>query len=103
MRIPAFLLNQQITVETYRGQSAYGPVFDAPATVKCRTEDGTDRIIDASGAEIVSVGRVCAAPEAAELLPIGSRVTLDGNKRVVVRREIKMGLAAPTHVEVYLK
>lgn len=82
MRLPGWLLQQQVTVETYRGESAYGPLYDPPVAIRCRHESKRQLVRDRTGQEVVSESRLFAFPEAA--LTPESRVSVDGHTTTVL-------------------
>jgi hypothetical protein len=52
--IPKRLLRDSVSVETYTGESAYGPIYGAAATVLCMASSVRQLVRDAFGAEAVS-------------------------------------------------
>lgn len=54
MRIPSFLLTEDITFESYSGYDAYGPNYGDSLTVKAHVEPSSARIVNQNGDEVIS-------------------------------------------------
>lgn len=54
MRVRRALLKDQVTVSTYSGEGAYGPVVAAAVTVWCNVDETRRLVRDANGDETVS-------------------------------------------------
>jgi hypothetical protein len=105
VKMPAFLLRHQVTVERYLGSSAYGPRYAAPVALACLLEQETRVVRDLSGEEATSTSRL-RAPLDTPTIPAESRVTLpDGDQTTVIAtlRHDGGGLPVPDHVEVQLR
>ncbi|MFC9847792.1 hypothetical protein ACFWFF_01580 [Streptomyces sp. NPDC060223] len=104
MLIPAYLLRHEVVVEPYEGDSAVGPLYGAPVTVRCFLEQQNRRVRDKEGREVVSsstfycrLDEVTAPPE--------SKVTLPDERTTTVIAEVPHnggGLPTPDHLEVQL-
>ncbi|MFE9645316.1 hypothetical protein ACFYO0_14605 [Streptomyces sp. NPDC006365] len=104
MVIPGYLLRHEVVVEPYEGDSAYGPVYAAPVTVRCFLEEKNRLVRDKDGREVTSsstfrcrLGAVDAPPD--------SRVTLPGGRQTTVISQARHdggGLPTPDHLEVSL-
>lgn len=59
MRLPGLLTPHVVTVKLYAGEGANGAVFGAPKRVdRVYVEDVTEVVLDDTGAEVVSRGKV---------------------------------------------
>ena len=54
MRLPAFLQQDSITIESYLGDGAYGPTYGPPEVIKCFLDDGRKFVRDSNGEQVVS-------------------------------------------------
>lgn len=54
MKIRRSMLKDQVTVETYNGEGAYGPILAAARTVWCNVDETRRLVRDANGDETVS-------------------------------------------------
>ena len=104
--IPGFLLNHSVTVAAYEGDSAYGPRYAAPVTVRCFLEQKTRTVRNKEGQEVVSSGTFYARlDEAQAACPAESKVTLpDGTETLIIAAlpHGGGGLPTPDHLEVQL-
>jgi hypothetical protein len=104
--IPGFLLaqaGQDVQVEPYRGASAYGDVFDLPATVRAIVEASRRLVRDRDGRQVTSETTLYCQP--GQDIPPGSRVTLPDGRITTVVQAIPndgRGLPVPSHLEVVL-
>ena len=101
--LPGFLLVHTVTVEPYVGDSAYGPRYAAPVSVRCLLEQKTRTVRDRTGQEVVSSGTFYAAPET--VCPVESRITLPDGATTTVIAALPHdggGLPTPDHLEVQL-
>ncbi|RMB83650.1 hypothetical protein [Streptomyces shenzhenensis] len=99
--LPRWLLRHRITVEAYRGDSAYGPQYADPVEARALVTGTIKRVRSATGAEVVSTAQVYAAPGL--IAPPGSRITLpDGRTTTVISftAHTAPGLGAPESTEV---
>jgi hypothetical protein len=87
--IPQRLLREQVTVETYAGEGAYGPVYSPPATVACRAEPVRQVVRDADGAEVVSELTLYAEPHNHSVFTAGSRVMFMDATSIVLRASLQ--------------
>lgn len=74
-RIPGRLLPHQIVVERFKGQGAYGDVYDPPETInRALVEDKNQRVRDSKGVEVVSSSTIyLEIPEVP--IELGSMIT----------------------------
>lgn len=64
MRVRQSLLKDQVTVSTYTGEGAYGPVVAAPVTVWCNIDETRRLVRDANGDEAVAEATLTLHPRA---------------------------------------
>lgn len=107
----ARLFKQSVSLETYLGTNAHGPVYASPVTVPCFIEDASKLVRKASEEEILSSTTLYAAlstapdePAVAGQFAPSSRVTLNGRTAHVItaNRQDAAGPARIHHVEVSL-
>lgn len=97
-------LRHTVSVERYGGNSANGPVFDAPVTVRCFVEEKNRMVRNPEGNEVVSSATFYCRLDAVDARP-ESRVTLPSGRvtTVIVQAEHDGGgLPLPDHLEVSL-
>lgn len=89
-----------VTVETYKGDGAYGPVYAAPVSLACFMDDSAKWQKHNDGDEVVSGTTVYAPPESASVLTARSRVTVAGRVARVITVNALDGDAfgLPSHV-----
>lgn len=89
-----------VTVETYTGAGAYGPVYAAPVTISCFVDDSAKLTRHQAGDEVVSGTTIYAPPETATILTVQSRVTVNGRVARVITANSMDGDAfgLPSHV-----
>lgn len=81
---------QPFTVERYAGDGATGPVFAEPVTVLGRIKFEHRLVRDAKGDEVVASAAI-SMPTSVPDVPVGSRVTVRGSRRVVVAEARHIG------------
>lgn len=98
--VPTFLLRHTATVEAYAGAGPHGDLYDPPATVRCFADETRRRVLNTTGAEVVSQLTLYCPPDTD--VPTGSRVTVNGRASYVisVARRDGGGLPTPDHLEV---
>lgn len=62
MRVRRSLLKDQVTVSTYTGEGAYGPVVGDPVEVFCNIDETRRLVRDANGDEAVSEATLILHP-----------------------------------------
>jgi hypothetical protein len=83
--IPRRLLTDAVSVLTYQGEGAYGPVFAAKSvSVACRAEAERQLVRNANGEEVVSELRLFVHPADADPLVVGSLVTFRERQSTVL-------------------
>lgn len=103
-RIPPRFLIHEITVEPYAGESSRGPLYGAPATVKCLLDEQTRAVRTPGGEQVTSTSTAYAGLD--ETAPPLSRVTLpDGRVTKVIQAKRRNGkkLGTPNHLEIQLE
>ncbi|MDX3066496.1 hypothetical protein PV518_30705 [Streptomyces sp. ND04-05B] len=103
-RIPPRFLIHEITVEPYKGESSKGPLYEAPATVKCLLDEQTRAVRTPGGEQVTSTST--AYTGLGENAPPLSRVTLpDGRVTKVIQAKRRDGktLGTPNHLEIQLE
>ena len=95
MKIRRSLLKDLVTVETYSGEGAYGPVFAASVTVKVNVDQTRRLVRNTAGDEVVSEATLAVHPaprdeatrallDATTLFTPESRVTIGGRAARVI-------------------
>jgi hypothetical protein len=100
---PAFLLRHDITVETYLGESAYGPRYGAPTVVRGLLERSIRTVRGQNGEETTSSGTFRTRLDAG--IEAEARVTLPDDTTTTVIAVVPHdggGLPTPDHLEVQL-
>lgn len=103
-QIPGFLLRHTVTVEPFVGNSSNGPLYGAPAQVRCFVLEKTRVVRNPSGEEVTSSTTVYA--RLATVCPAKSRVTLPSGRTSTVIDAVRQdsgGLPTPDHLEVQLQ
>ncbi|MFD7508123.1 hypothetical protein ACFV5N_02065 [Streptomyces sp. NPDC059853] len=100
-RVPAALLRHTVTVEPYIGDSAYGPRYGPPATVRALVYARPRIVRAADGRQLVASASVIAEPGLD--CPPGSRITLPSGRTasaLTVADHTAPGLPVPSCTEV---
>jgi len=95
MKIRRSLLKDLVTVETYSGEGAYGPIFEASVTVKVNVDQTRRLVRNTAGDEVVSEATLAVHPaprdeatrallDATTLFAPESRVTISGRAAKVI-------------------
>lgn len=82
MKLPGFVLNNEVEIEEYTGEGTYGPEFADPYKARARVEYGRELVRNRDGDEVVASARVYLDRKH-KPLP-GSRITIDGNTHRVL-------------------
>ena len=82
--LPRSLLRDTISVETYGGAGAYGPVYAAATTVLGRVSYVRQLVRNSEGVEVVSETTIYVQPDDLDSFPPQSRVTIDGRVSTVI-------------------
>lgn len=93
----AWLLDQagqDVTVETYDGQGAYGEIYGPPRTVRCLVDDRRRLVRTAQGDEVVSETTIVC--DLGEDIPPESRITVGGRATTVIATTRMDGGTLPT-------
>lgn len=107
MKVPAALLNQRITIEPYLGETAYGPKWGDPLTVRARVEGERRTIRRSDGTDVTSSARATVLPEIVDRLPAGaelpqSKVTYETRTYDVLDVLDGMGLSSAAYRDLIL-
>ncbi|MDT3395590.1 hypothetical protein RKE29_02810 [Streptomyces sp. B1866] len=103
MRVPDWLLRHRVTIEPYRGDTAYGPSYGPPvADVRALVSATVRQVRRATdGRETTSTAQVITAPGLT--CPPGSRLTLPGGRvttALSTAEHAAPGLPVPACTEV---
>ncbi|MFD5266753.1 hypothetical protein [Streptomyces sp. NPDC058335] len=104
MKLPGVWLRHTVSVEEYEGESAAGPVYANPVTVRCFLEEKTRLVRASDGREVTSAATFYCRLDALAAPP-ESRVTLPGGRQTTVIAQLRRdggGLPLPDHLEVQL-
>lgn len=102
MPLPPFMLIDEIVVEPYVGNTAYGPRYDGPVTVKCQLNRRRRVVPGNDGKDVVSDITMYANPEHENDLRPQSRVTVDGRKATIVEVRPHRGLVGVEQLEAVI-
>lgn len=100
-KIPAYLMQQEVNVESYEGNSASGTLYSAPKLEHGRFEPSQERTIDYKGTEVISSGKLYLYATA-DIKP-QSRVTIGGQKYIAIKVTPLMGFKRAWYIEVMLR
>lgn len=100
MKIRRSLLKDTVTVETYLGEGAYGPVYDSPVVVHWAYEAKRRLVRDANGDEAVSEGAGQAHPDDAARFTPESRLMIDGRYSTVLTTSTATYRGRPSYLTV---
>ena len=109
MRVPSFLQQDSVTIESYLGDTAYGPNYGPPEVIKCFLDDARKFVRDANGEQVVSETTIYIDLIAANALgtPITaySRVDIGTRKTTILSVKIQdtPNLPTPNYLELSLK
>lgn len=101
MNVPAWLLVHRITVEPYRGNSAYGPLYGDAVEHAAMVSEAVKVTRAPDGTQAVSTAQVITAPDLD--CPPDSRVTLPSGRvtrALTVAHHTAPGLPVPQSTEV---
>lgn len=85
MKVRRSLLKDTVSVETYSGESAYGPIYAAAVTVRCNI-DATRRLVrNAVGDEAVSEAVLFVHPDDESRFTAETRVTVNSRTSSVLQ------------------
>lgn len=95
-------LVHQMVVEPYLGQSATGPRYGLPITLRCFVDDARRKVRTDTGDEVISESTVICPLDTTA--PPKSRVTVNGRTAFVItsKRRDGGGLPTPDHLELNL-
>ena len=84
MRPSPSLFRDTVSVETYTGESSYGPIYGAAVSVFGKVSTFRQLVRNAAGEEVVSEATVYVRPADASSFTPESRITIDGRASVVL-------------------
>ena len=64
MRIPSYMLKQNVSVTPYTGSGAYGDKYGAAYTLRCRIEPRNQLVRASDGSETVASAKMYCFPDA---------------------------------------
>jgi hypothetical protein len=100
VKVRRSLLKDAVSVATYSGEGAYGPVLAPTVTVRCNV-DGTRRLVRASdGSEVVSEATLIVHPDDGGLFTPESLVGIAGRASSVITATPKTLRGKTSHVLV---
>jgi len=100
VKIRRSLLKDTVSVETWKGEGAYGPLYEDLVTVRWNY-DGKRRLVrGANGEEVVSEGTGQAHPDDAAQFTPESRLTIDGRSSTVLTASPQSVRGHVHHVKV---
>ncbi|MER6505896.1 hypothetical protein ABT158_03745 [Nonomuraea sp. NPDC001636] len=102
--LPQWVLPHTATIEPFRGNGAYGPVYEPPIEDEpCLIDDERRMVRDDEGTEVVSDTTIFFLP--GTRCPAGSRITANGRQMIAITSFNRDGgrLPTPDHVEVVCK
>ena len=82
--IPHRLLRDTVSVETYSGESAYGPIYGTAATVLCKASSLRQLVRNGAGDEVVSELTLYVHPDDEAKFTPESRVTYSSRVSTVL-------------------
>lgn len=100
MKIPKWMLDQEIEYRPYSGSGAYGPVYENTVTTKARVEYSRTKTIDDDGNEVVSDTKLYIRPD--ETLNPSAKVIHYSNTYQVTELNRHHGLSEDSYIEAVL-
>lgn len=88
MKARSRLFTDSVSVQTYQGEGAYGPVLSDPVSVLGKVSYQRQLVRDPFGAEVVSEMTIYTHSSSVSLFPPGSQVTFDGRVALVLGSSI---------------
>ena len=100
MKVRRSLLKDTVSVETYAGEGAYGPIYAEPVAVPCRVEATRRLVRNASGFEVVSESTLFVHPDDVATFTPESRLTFATRQSTVIVVKPQTFRGATSHGEV---
>ena len=94
------LLKSTVSVETYGGDGAYGPVYAAPRTIPCNIETKHRLIRNANGDEYVDQPVLTVHPDDVPAFTPETRLTVQGRTSTVLSVAVLSFRGGTSHGEV---
>ena len=101
MSFPDSEMHETASVRPKLGNSAYGPTYSDPTSIRCYVEPGFKRVTNAQGAEVVS-SLMLICPAGTSILA-ESEVTFEDRIYNVIDVQPLKFQGVAHHVEVYLQ
>jgi hypothetical protein len=100
MKIRRSLLKSTVSVETYAGDGAYGPVYAAPVVVPCNVQMKRRLVRNANGDEYVLMPLLTVHPDDMAAFTPETRLTIDGRASTVTSVAPMTFRGKTSHAEV---
>jgi hypothetical protein len=100
MKIRRSLLNDSVSVQSYAGEGAYGPVYAAAVTVSCNVETTRRLVRNYDGDEVVSESTLYVHPDDAGYFLPESLLTIASRESRVLTARTPTVRGKPCHTEV---
>ena len=100
MKIRRSLLKSTVSVETYAGDGAYGPVYAAPVVVPCNVQMKRRLVRNANGDEYVLMPLLTVHPDDMAAFTPETRLTIDGRASTVLSVAVLTFRGGANHAEV---
>lgn len=84
MKPTAAMFRDSVAVETYSGDSAYGPIYGTSATVLCKVSTLRQLVRNSAGDEVVSEATLYVLPADESKFTPETRVTIAGRASTVL-------------------
>ena len=95
-KLPAYMQQNEVTVEVYEGDGAYGPIYSDPVTISCYYQQKNEKVLDDEGDEIISSSQFFTSSGLD--MKKGSKVTFEGNtNKVMTTSEKRNALTGKVH------
>lgn len=100
LKIPNYLMQQEIKIENYAGNSAYGAIYSDPIIESGRFEPTTSKVTDYKGSEVVASGRLYLYPYVQ--IKAQSKVTIDDQIYEAIKVTPLIAFKNAVYIEVML-
>jgi acetamidase/formamidase len=100
-RVRRSLLKDTVSVETYAGEGAYGPVYSTAVTVPCDVQMKRSLARSANGDEYVSLPVLTVHPDDVAAFTPETRLTVQGRASTVTSVAEMTFRGTTSHAEVY--
>lgn len=93
-------MGSTVSVETYSGESGYGPLYAAAVSVVCNVQSSRKLVRNSSGDEVVSETTLHVAPDDAAAFTPETRVTISSKVSTVITSSPKTYRGEVVYIEV---